>query len=408
LDIMKYADLDVLQYVIHIKEHHVHEERKDGASPARRTRERRWRACSAIVAGMLALAVGSSGCATVLAEHKIATHGSTLQGSGNTEGGTGSLGKLGSALSAKDSKANAAGTLAGVGNGVMFGGDVPLAPEQGALGRKLAIVRVYDRLGQTFQSRLVDGLLAQGTTILMSLDTFPGGTPYTAIAAGQQDATITAFLESMNSSAIHYGLPAIYFTFEHEANVPGTHSGLGTASEFIAAWDHIHQIAVNHHLLWNQGGRIHFTLILTHFFYNNGKAILWWPGTNEVDIVAADGYNTGGCRIARKQHRPFTYGVTPPESPSSLFTGVVQFAAAHGGLPVFIAEWGSVPYANPSVRVNWIQQMQSFVAANPAIHATLYWNSSVQQCNYILNNSATSLSALASMGHSALMQGKPA
>ena len=58
--------------------------------------------------------------------------------------------------------------------------------------------------------------------------------------------------------------------------------------------------------------------------------------------------------------------MTPPESPSSLFTGVVQFAAAHGGLPVFIAEWGSVPYSNTSVRVNWIQQMQSFVAANPA------------------------------------------
>jgi len=405
---MKYAGLDVLQYVIHVKEHHVHAERRDGASPARRTRERRWRAGSAMVAGLLALAVGSGGCATIIPEHKIATHGSTLQGSGNSEGGTGSLGKLGSVLNGKNSKANAAGNLAGVGSGVMFGGDVPLAPEQGALGRKLAVVRVYDRLGQTFQSRLVDGLMAQGTTILMSLDTMPGQAPYTAIAAGQQDATITAFLESMNSSAIHYGLPAIYFTFEHEANVPGTHQGLGTGSEFIQAWDHIHQIAVSHHLLWNQGGRIHFTLILTHFFYNNGKAIDWWPGTSEVDIIAADGYNTGGCRVARKQHRPFTFGVTPPESPSSLFTGVVQFAAAHGGLPVFIAEWGSVPYSSDSVRVNWIQQMQSFVAANPAIHATLYWNSSVQQCNYILNNSPTSLSALAGMGHSALMQGKPA
>ena len=92
----------------------------------------------------------------------------------------------------------------------------------------------------------------------------------------------------------------------------------------------------------------------------------------------------------------------------SLFSGVLQFAAAHGGLPVFIAEWGSVPYADSSVRVNWIQQMQSFVAGNPSIHAALYWNSSVQQCNYILNNSSTSLSALASMGHSSLMQGKPA
>ena len=412
---MKYADLDVLKYVIHAKEYHVDEERRDGASPARRTGKRRWRATSAAVAGLLALAVGSSGCAAVLAQHTNAAHGSTsqgrLQGSGNAEGGTGSLGKLSSALDGKGSKANkvnTAGTLAGVGNGVMFGGDVPLAAEQGALGRNLAIVRVYDRLGQSFQSRLVDNFLAHRTTILMSLDTFPGGTPYTAIAAGQQDATITAFLDSMNSSAIHYGLPAIYFTFEHEANVPGTHQGLGTSAQFIQAWDHVHQIAVNHHLLWNQGGRIHFVLILTHFFYNNGKAIQWWPGANEVDIIAADGYNTGGCRTARKHHSGFTYGVTPPESPTSLFTGVVQFAAAHGGLPVFIAEWGSVAYANASVRVNWIQQMQSFVAANPAIHAALYWDSQVPPCNYIINNSPSSLSALAGVAQSPLMQGKPA
>ena len=405
---MKYADLDVLKYVIHDKEHHVHEERRGGASSARRIRERRWRASSAVVAGVLLLAVGSSGCATVLAQHTMATHGSTLQGSGNSEGGTGSLGKLGSALNGKGSKANAAGTLAGVGNGVMFGGDVPLAVEQGALGRKLAIVRVYDRLGQSFQSRLVDNFMAQGSTILMSLDTFPGGTPYSAIAAGQQDATITAFLESMNSSASHYGLPAIYFTFEHEANVPGTHQGLGTSAQFIQAWDHIHQIAVNHHLLWNQGGRIHFVLILTHFFYNNGKAIQWWPGANEVDVVSADGYNTGGCRTARKNHQGFSNGVTPPESPASLFTGVVQFAAAHGGLPVFIAEWGSVAYSNASVRVQWIQQMQSFVAANPAIHAALYWDSQVPPCNYIINNSPSSLSALTTLAQSPLMQGRPA
>jgi hypothetical protein len=386
----------------------VHEERRGGASPARCARERRRRTGPAIVAGMIALAVASSGCATILGQHKVAlSHASSVQGSGNSEGGTGSLGKL-SLSAGKARKARAAGNLAGVGSGVMFGGDVPLAAEEPALGRRLAVVRAYDLLGETFQSRKVDGLMAHGSTILMSLDTYPGMTPYSAIAAGQKDATITGFLESMNASAIHYGLPAIYFTFEHEANTPGHHTGLGTPAQFIQAWDHIHQIAVNHHLLWSQGGRIHFVLILTHFVYNNGTAIQWWPGTNEVDIVSADGYNTGGCRTARKQHRPFTFGVTPPESPASLFTGVVHFAAAHGGLPVFIAEWGSVAYANANVRVNWIQQMQAFVAANPSIHATMYWDSQVPGCNYILDNSPSSLAALTRMGQSPLMQGKPA
>jgi hypothetical protein len=359
---------------------------------------------------LVALAVGSSGCATILAQHKIAAShtSSAVQGSGNAEGGTGSAGKLVSGgTNSTKSKPHAAGGLA-VGSGVMFGGDVPLAAVESALGRNLAIVRVYDLLGQSFQSRMVDDFMAHGTTILASLDTYPGMPTYSSIAAGQHDATITSYLESMNQSAVRYKLPAIYFTFEHEANTPGHHTGLGTPAQFIQAWDHVHQIAVDHHLLWSQGGRIHFVLILTHFFYNNGKAIEYWPGTNEVDIVSADGYNTGGCRIARKQHRPFTFGVTPPESPASLFTGVVHFAAAHGGLPVFIAEWGSVAYANNSVRVNWIQQMQSFVAANPSIHATLYWDSRVLQCNYIINNSSTSLSALASMGQSPMMQGKPA
>jgi hypothetical protein len=87
---------------------------------------------------------------------------------------------------------------------------------------------------------------------------------------------------------------------------------------------------------------------------------------------------------------------------------VVQFAAAHGGLPVFIAEWGSVAYSNTSVRVNWIQQMQSFVAANPTIHAALYWDSQVPPCNYIIDNSPSSLSALTTLAQSPLMQGRPA
>jgi hypothetical protein len=52
--------------------------------------------------------------------------------------------------------------------------------------------------------------------------------------------------------------------------------------------------------------------------------------------------------------------------------------------------------------------MQAFVAANPAIHAALYWDSQVPPCNYIVNNSPSSLSALASVAQSPLMQGRPA
>jgi len=365
------------------------QERRSGASPAPRPRP--WRAVSAAVAGMVVLAVASGGCSGGSGQHSNGSRASrSAQGAGQSRGG-------------------AMRALAGVRSGVMFGGDVPLATAESKLGRKLAIVRVYDHLGHHFGSPLINRIMAGGSTLLVSLDTLPPrGPSYAAIAAGREDAAIKSWLHEVEQSAVTYHLPAIYVSFEHEANVPSHHQGLGTPAQFVQAWDHIHQLAAAAHLNWNDGGRIHWVFILTHFAYNDGQVSQFWPGTHEVDIVGADGYNTGGCRAARSSHAHFTTGQTPPVTPASLFTSVVRFAASHGSLPVFIAEWGSVAYRNANVRVNWIHQMQAFVQANPEIIAALYWDSQVPPCNYILNNSPSSLSALASMAHAPNMQGKPA
>ena len=297
--------------------------------------------------------------------------------------------------------------LAGVRRGVMFGGDLPLAAAEPKLGRKLAIVRVYGRLGRPFGNPKVDRIMAGGSTVLASLDIFPGQATYADIAAGREDATIKSWLNQVVQSAVKYHLPAIYVTFEHEADVPSHHRVLGTPAQFIQAWDHIHELAATAHLNWNDGGRLHWVFILTHFAYINGRVSQFWPGTHEVDIVGADGYNTGGCRVARATHAPFTTGKTPPQTPASLFSSVVRFAAGHGSLPVFIAEWGSVAYSHANIRVNWIGQMQAFAQANPEIIATLYWDDQVKPCNYIINNSPGSLSALSSMAHAPNMQGRP-
>jgi hypothetical protein len=364
----------------------VSEERWNSASSTRRPPG--WQAAPAAVAAMVLLAVGSGGCSTSPGQHS---------------GGHGS----GSAKAAGRPRDGAMSAMAGVTNGVMFGGDVPLATAESKLGRKLAIVRVYDRMGQHFSNPKLDRIMAGGTTVLASLDTFPGGASYAAIAAGRQDAAIKPWLNEAEQSAVKYHLPAIYVTFEHEANVPSHHRGLGTPAQFARAWDHVHQLATAAHLNWNDGGRLHWVFILAHFAYTNGQASRFWPGTHEVDIAGADGYNTGGCRKARAAHTHFTTGKTPPVTPAALFTSVVRFAASHGSLPVFIAEWGSVAYRNQNVRVTWIHQMQAFVQANPEIAAALYWDSQVAPCNYIINNSPTSLSALTGMAHAPDMQGRP-
>ena len=295
------------------------------------------------------------------------------------------------------------GGPSGTGRAVLFGGDVPLTKEEPQLGRRLAIVRVYDLIGQHFPNRREATYMSQGSTILVSFDTYlRHGPSYASIAAGREDGTIRAFLDSVEQAAVKYRLRAIYVTFEHEANNVSKHAGLGSPAEFVRAWDHVHQLAVDAHLDWNQGGRLHWVLILTHYGYINGSAASYWPGAGEVDIIAADGYNTGGCR------HPGRGGQDPPVSPASLFSDVVSFAVAHGRTPVFIAEWGSVAYSSPSVRVNFIRQMQAFVDANPLIAAALYWDSEVPHCNYEINNSSSSLAALASMGNAPDMQARVA
>ena len=80
------------------------------------------------------MAVGSGGCSTASGQH---SGGSRVPAEREPRAG----------LSA----------MAGVSSGVMFGGDVPLVAAESKLGRKLAIVRVYDRMGHHSATRRSTG-----------------------------------------------------------------------------------------------------------------------------------------------------------------------------------------------------------------------------------------------------------
>lgn len=299
------------------------------------------------------------------------------------------------------------GSRSGVTGGALFGGTATLATEESKLGRRLAIVRAYYRIGEHFPATPDRTLMSQGSTLLVSLDTVPGGPTYSAIAAGDEDAEISAFLGSVNRTAARYNLPSIYISFEHEMNAPNTHYGLGTPAQFIAAWDHIHQIATAANLDWNQGGRLHWVFIMTHIGYqplvdrsawarNQAGPTTFWPGSNEVDIVAADGYNSDGCKIL---------GEGGSATPQALFSGLISFARANGGLPVFIAEWGSTPFDPGGGQAEFIRQMESFVSANPEIAAVSYWNNMGARCTFSIDNYPLAIAAMAVMAHASALQG---
>lgn len=300
---------------------------------------------------------------------------------------------------------------AGSQRGVLFGGSSPLMAEQSKVGH-LGIVRLYFTLGQKFTGPAEERALRNGSTPLVSLDDPPrSGVKYTAITSGHYDKVILAFLKQVEQAAIQYKVPTIYFTFEHEAN-GSSHLAIGTAAQFVAAYNHVHALAARARLNWNDGGHLRWALILEHIAYfpasqrppsslSLGFASQFWPG-GDVDVVAADGYNYEGCTSSDNPH--FVQSGDAMQTPAELFGPVLTFARSHGHLPVIIAEWGSIPYTNPALRPEFIRDMQQFVLNHPAIEAVSYWDSSgghgrssTVACNTSVNHDPRSLAALGAM-----------
>lgn len=297
------------------------------------------------------------------------------------------------------------GVTTGITGGALFGGTSPLLAEQGQLGRKLAIVRLYYFVGQDFKTRKVERIMSAGGTVLASLDIPHGhGITYASIAAGHQNKRIRAWLTQAEQEAVAHNISAVYVSFEHEANTTANHV-LGTPAQFKAAWDHIHAMAARAHLNAGTGGRLRWAMILMHTAYfpasmrphwalRLGFASKYFPGAGKVDVIAADGYNRGGCRTA-KSARP----TEPMVTPGSLFNPVLTFARTHGGLPVFIAEWGSAFYSGaPAWQAKFIPLMQRYVLANPSIAAVSYWDQRGNRaCHYAINGHPISVAAMATM-----------
>lgn len=344
----------------------------------------------AFVASLALLATGCQGAA------KVPLHPSTAPASPAVNPASESAG---------------ADEASGVSSGVLFGGNAPLALESSKLGRNLAIVRVYYHIGQPFPGGPADdpsvngpstkAILNRGSTLLVSMDSYSSGPSYAAIISGRYDTSILTFLESVNEAAVQHHLAAIYICFEHEPE-NYSHLHLGSPQQFVKAWDHIHALAAQAHLNWNDGGHLHWVWIMIHSAFNsNGAASLWFPGRKEVDIVGVDGYNSYGCRVARHAANA-TQGQATPKS---IFNPALNFAVAHGRLPLFISEWGSDPQP-AGTQVGFIREMESFVDANQEIGAVLYWDSPGVGCNYSINSQLASISAMTTLAHSSRLQGR--
>jgi hypothetical protein len=186
-----------------------------------------------------------------------------------------------------------------------------------------------------------------GSTPMLSWSAAPLTTA-SAIAAGSQDARITAAAKALKAEGV-----TIYLRPFYEFDQPKGHPRyIGTSTELIAAWRHTRSIfrsvgATNVKFVWCP----------MSFDYASGVAQKFWPGAGYVDYVAADGYNFPG-----RKWRAF----------GEIFDAAYSFSVAQGR-PFYIAETAS-PGNDPRTP-SWISGAAQWVAQSPNVAAVVYFDS---------------------------------
>jgi Glycosyl hydrolase family 26 len=149
-----------------------------------------------------------------------------------------------------------------------------------AVGRQPNIVLYYSGWGEGFSIPFAQTALQHGATLLVDID--PTSTSCAAIAAGQQDAFLQSYAESVKA----FGQPVI-ISFGHEMNGNWYPWGWTHTSPavFVAAWRHIVDV-------FRQNGADNVTWLWTVNAVNSVEGPLseYWPGDNYVTWVAFDAY----------------------------------------------------------------------------------------------------------------------
>jgi hypothetical protein len=184
---------------------------------------------------------------------------------------------------------------------------------------------------------------------------------WSLIASGALDRSVI-IPEARRLRAFHR---TVFMTFSSEPD--GAVPGLGTPSEFVAAWRHVHDVFAR------AGVRNAVWVWTTEGYLPHAATIAaMYPGDAYVDWIGYDPYNYYTCHQAGWMS--FAQAVEP----------FYRWLMAHhfGGKPFMLAEFSSVPDpGDPGRQAAWYQSIPSVISELPRIKAVIQWNSTVPGCD---------------------------
>jgi hypothetical protein len=261
---------------------------------------------------------------------------------------------------------------------------------EAAIGRQLAVVRVFKRWDAAFPTDYERWLRQSGHAIFLSaaaqrLD--GGNIPWSSIANAQPGSALYEDIVSWADRIGAYGAP-VFFAFDAEPETGP--SSMGDPGDFVDAWRRIVSVFRDRGVT-----NARFVMTLTAFTYGRTDArgaAEWYPGDDWVDAIGADGYNFFGCSPGvNDTWRDF----------AQVFEPVRQFGFQHPSEPILIAEYGSVEDpSTPGRKAEWITGARATLQSSgwEQFDAALYWHSQTTGCPFWVDTSQASVDAFAAMG----------
>lgn len=257
---------------------------------------------------------------------------------------------------------------------------------ENGIGRKLAIHQIFLLKGKLL-NKMATWDVTNGRTPLI---TFGSGYNTVDVANGNFDSYFGQLADQI--AALQH---PVFLRFDHEMDAAANAGYVISASDFIAAYRHVHALFAAHGVttsawVWEPTGfgfKPHGNL--------PAPAPAYYPGDDVVDWIGADAYNWGGCRSGFKYSwRDFSDLVSP----------FYAWGSAKGK-PMIVPEFGTVESnTDPNAKAAWYNSAASELQTQfPQIRAVVYFDAfdgrgdQPRACDWTPATSTTSFNGFKSM-----------
>ena len=263
---------------------------------------------------------------------------------------------------------------------------------QALVGRNVRATRDYLSWDSPFPAAFEQGLVAQGTTIVLSVATRTISKtiiPWATIAAATPVSPVGIQMKSWADRIRDFGSP-IWVTMQHEPEV-SVNNLHGSPADYIAAWRNWVSVfraerAVN----------VRFMFITTAFGYtvkstDRRYVPAWYPGDDVVDGIGVDAYNWYPCtaHVAKAW-----------VSLAKVIEAQRLFSLAHPAQELWVTEYGAIEDpANPTHRAQWIADVEAmFTQPLYSRYRGVVYFDLKATCDWRLETVPATLAAFTTMG----------